>query len=434
MEAGQPIVLCGASTRAAAFSALRAGFRPWCVDLFADRDLQACCPVTCVTGKYPESLIDAVSALEPGPWMYTGGLENHPTLVRRMSGQRELWGNNADVLRLARDPIYVTNAVRLAGLPAPRIATSATASPDRKLRWLVKPLRGAGGRDITLLPAGQLQDPGPRFYLQEYIEGEPAAAVFVGDSQSASLLGFTQQLVGEAFCNATAFHYCGSIGPTPLGDKLRIALERLGSAVTLACHLRGLFGIDGILRDGEFWPVEINPRYTASIEVLEYATGFRSLSLHRDIFVSRASGVQPMTGSPLPFGGEGLGVRGLDSPPVSSPPHLASRERKRPEGVTIPPGAHAPGSPQTAAAFIGKAIIMAGRDLVFPTAGPWDDVINSPGPITQMPLFADIPKPGERIKAGRPVLTLLACSSTLSACRQELRERALDLDRYLVGP
>ena len=33
---GSTLILAGAITRAAAFSAIRAGLRPWCVDLFAD--------------------------------------------------------------------------------------------------------------------------------------------------------------------------------------------------------------------------------------------------------------------------------------------------------------------------------------------------------------------------------------------------------------
>ena len=37
MDESNRLLLFGASTRAAAFSALRAGLKPWCVDLFADR-------------------------------------------------------------------------------------------------------------------------------------------------------------------------------------------------------------------------------------------------------------------------------------------------------------------------------------------------------------------------------------------------------------
>ena len=40
MKPEESLLIVGGSTRAAAFSALRAGLRPWCADLFADLDLQ----------------------------------------------------------------------------------------------------------------------------------------------------------------------------------------------------------------------------------------------------------------------------------------------------------------------------------------------------------------------------------------------------------
>ena len=45
MKTPQNLLILGASTRAAAFSALRAGLAPRCADFFADRDLAATCPV-----------------------------------------------------------------------------------------------------------------------------------------------------------------------------------------------------------------------------------------------------------------------------------------------------------------------------------------------------------------------------------------------------
>ena len=50
------LILFGASTRAAAFSALRAGLRPWCADLFADADLQAHCPAMRLPVRLPRRL------------------------------------------------------------------------------------------------------------------------------------------------------------------------------------------------------------------------------------------------------------------------------------------------------------------------------------------------------------------------------------------
>src|ERR1700730_13118688 len=94
MPSPPDIIIFGASVRAAAFSALRAGLRPWCADLFQDEDLQACCSTQQVsTVGYPKDF-EAIAKLgPPGPWMYTGGLENHPTLIERISDKRFLWGN-----------------------------------------------------------------------------------------------------------------------------------------------------------------------------------------------------------------------------------------------------------------------------------------------------------------------------------------------------
>src|SRR5215470_4944989 len=103
MMASEHLRILGASARAAAFSALRAGLRPCCIDLFADRDLQNRCPVDRLIGRYPHSFLDHRDAAPPGPWMYTGGLENWPQLVRRLTDRRILWGNSAATLRRARD-------------------------------------------------------------------------------------------------------------------------------------------------------------------------------------------------------------------------------------------------------------------------------------------------------------------------------------------
>ncbi len=79
--------------------------------------------------------------------------------------------------------------------------------------------------------------------------------------------------MGEPWLRAAPFHYCGSVGPVDCSPGLQEMLERLGNTLTASCQLRGIFGVNGVLRDGAFWPVEVNPRYTASVEVLEYARG-----------------------------------------------------------------------------------------------------------------------------------------------------------------
>src|SRR5262245_17508064 len=93
------LLIFGASARAAAFSALRAGLRPWCADLFADADLQARCPALAVPGAdYPGAFANLLDTAPDGPWMYCGALENHDDLVHAMSRRRKLWGNGQAAL------------------------------------------------------------------------------------------------------------------------------------------------------------------------------------------------------------------------------------------------------------------------------------------------------------------------------------------------
>jgi uncharacterized protein len=372
------LLIFGASTRAAAFSAIRAGLRPRCADLFADADLRARCPVErLAAGDYPRRFLDLVHCSEAGPWMYTGGLENWRKLVAEMEKQRPLWGNGKPVLTRARLPWFIADLLRRAEIPCPDVQRPGEEH-SRGRRWLVKPLEGAGGRGIDFWD-GKLVGR-RRVYLQRYMPGEPHAAVYLGDGRRAQLLGWVRQLVGEAWLHAAPFHYCGSVGPAPIAPSLHAALERLGNVLTEGCGLRGLFGVDGIVHEGAFWPVEINPRYPASVEVLEYATGLAALELHRSVFE----------------------------------PHKPSASR-----------------PSVSGAVMGKAILFARDGLNFPVNGPWAAELCSPTAVEEMPLFADIPQADEPIQAARPILTLFARSESAEDCLGKLRQTAAELHGWL---
>jgi uncharacterized protein len=375
----QDLLIIGASARAAAFSAVRAGLRPWCIDLFADADLRALGRCRQVPASlFPGGIMALTEAAPPCPWLYTGAMENRPWLVRQLSERRPLWGNNADVLRRARSPRFLRQACRLAGIPCPDICFRQEQVPTAAT-WLVKPRRSGGGAGIGFWQGDPSGSHRPVFF-QQFIDGEACSAVYVGDVTTARLLGVTWQLVGETWLHAAPFHYCGSIGPMPLADRLRQAFEHLGNALAAACGLRGLFGVDCVLRDGIPWLIEVNPRYTASVEVLERATGLSALAWHQAVFDA------PAKESPL-------------DPPDPSP-----------------------------AVFVGKAILFAAQPIVFPATGPWQDALRQPFTPAIPPDYADIPCIGEAIPRGRPVLSLFASAPSMDACRSELRLLASALD------
>jgi predicted ATP-grasp superfamily ATP-dependent carboligase len=373
------VLIFGASTRAAAFSALRAGLTPWCADLFADADLRARCPVQVIPiDRYPEEFpeVDAPAA----PWLYTGGLENHPALVGRLARSRPLWGNGEAALRQVRDPAMLYRILREGGIDCP-LTRMRPPNPEDGRRWLVKPVAGAGGTGIRFVVGRRIRQKKPVYY-QQFLEGDPCSAVYVAGPEGTTLGGVSTQLIGEPWLHARPFQYCGSLSGLPQTPPANLA--RVGAVLAAAAGLLGLFGVDFVLHDGIPWPVEVNPRYTASVEVLELAQGVSLLAEHCRVFDAAI----PLTPSPSPTRGGGRTV-------------------------------------------VGKAILFARDTVLFPTDGPWQQTLREPPGLWDVPRFADIPHGGERIEAGRPVLTFFAEAESQAACRAALQETARDLDRRL---
>jgi uncharacterized protein len=245
--------------------------------------------------------------------------------------------------------------------------------------WLLKPRHGAGGFGIQPY-AGKSFNPSTHF-LQERIDGPPCSAIFLGHERCAFCYGATQQLIGVPWLNATGFHYAGNVGPLPLDSATVARWHQLGSALASFFGLRGLFGVDAIMRDGVPWPVEINPRYTASVELLERSYKKPLLTAHRATFEQM----------PLPT----LAIPAR--PPVW-----------------------------------GKAILYARKTLSFPREGPWREALQQDVDLDRSE-YADIPHTGEVILQGRPVLTLFASAATTAECLERLQEKAQALDRRLCG-
>ncbi|MGE3808165.1 MAG: ATP-grasp domain-containing protein [Gemmataceae bacterium] len=388
MQQAPHLLILGGSTRAAACSALRAGMQPWCAGYFADADLAERCPARCVTGKdYPHGLLAALDEAPEAPWLYTGALENRPPLIRQLAKRRPLWGIDGQALAKTRAPLVWSRMLRDAGLPAPAVSLRAT-DLDAQRDWMIKPLKSGGGARVRRFkgkPAGR------GMFYQEYIAGELCSSLYVGDGHGASLLGSTRQLVGIDWLHGPGFKYCGSIGPLTLDSGAQRTLEQMGNVLAAGCGLRGIFGIDFVLRQGVPWPIEINPRYTASVEVLEHALGIAVLALQRAVCKN---------GLRLESAGQSIN-------------HARQGRSKEPEYI------------------VGKAILYAALPVVFPEDGPWRQVVDRVPPVEHLAEYADIPHAGESIFPARPILTCFAKGSTHAEVMQALEERARRLDLQL---
>jgi predicted ATP-grasp superfamily ATP-dependent carboligase len=361
------LLIFGASTRAAAMSALRCGLRPLCADYFADRDVAAICPVQRVDpGDAPRQLAALADSVAPSPWFYTGGLENHPDWVEQIARRHRLWGVGAETLRAVRDPFRLAEILRREQIPAPAVRRDRRGLP-RDGSWLAKPLHSGGGRGIMpLVDEGRpVRRP---HYFQERIDGPSFSALYIGADRQARLIGFTRQWIGIA---GAPFAYRGSIGPAAIATSVQSKLSALGDALAAAFGLIGWFGVDYVLHRGDPWPVEVNPRYTASIEIHELALGRSLLAEHiRACERNTACGSQ--------------------------------------RASTALPRAHT----------IAKRILYAPHSTFAPKIVPDQ---TGPEGLWAVPSIADVPRPGTCFEAGEPVMTVLASGENPAACRRRLR-------------
>ena len=380
------LTIIGASARAAAGSARRAGFDPWCADLFGDTDLKALAPgsVRCPADRYPRGFADILRGAPAAPWMYTGGLENHPELIRKLAGVRPLWGNGPEALARSRCPFTVNRLLVEAGLPAPEVRAAGSGRPSLH-RWLRKPLAGSAGQGIAFADESR---PAPSaasrrgYYEQQFIDRPAMSGVFVRENRETRFLGVTRQLVSEPWLNARPFRYAGNIGPVRLPSAGEDELRHIGRVLGDGCGLAGVFGVDFIWKDGHCWVVEVNPRYPASAEVIERASGAAVLAEHAAAFA-------------------------------------------RP----VPP----PAPPDPGPVVVGKAILYAPRRLVMPELGLLrpEDTDQTFDRRSIFDRYADVPHAGEVVESGWPVLTVFAEGQTMDDCRRALQARTDEVSRLL---
>src|SRR5437763_15145655 len=221
--------------------------------------------------------VAAARGLEGDVVCYVGSFENHARAVGVLAADRVLWGNRPAVLAAVRDPVRLARALRARGLPTPAVRVTAPRAATAR-RWLVKPRASGGGGGVAPWRGGPL----PRgSYLQQRVTGVPGSIVFAADGQTAVPLGVSRALAGDARFGAVAggFRSCGSMLVAP-EEPLFGRACRLAATVTAAFGLVGVNAIDFVARGAVPYAVEVNPRYCASMELVERARGISIFAVH----------------------------------------------------------------------------------------------------------------------------------------------------------
>ncbi len=372
MSSRLPRVLAtGVSVRSLARSAIAAGYEVLTADGYGDRDLIEPTPgparhltvspfLTAVVADHVTLPYDAVA--------YTSSFENHPDALERLAAGRLVLGNAPAVLRDVRRPERLHDVLASAGLESPGVYAGAGEA-----------LAHAGGRDLVAKPRLSGGGSGVRRWqpadpllesevLQDWVDGVPGSLLFLADGRDAMPLGLTRQLIGDAAFGASGHRWCGNLlagagAPVFAAEpEVLASAEAAARAITRAFGLRGINGIDFIAREGTAVVIEVNPRWTAAVELVERSLG-------ESLFPAHASGCE------------------------GELPRLGQQRR---------------------AEVIGKAVVFAPADCVMPDTDPW----------LADGMTADVPMSGSRVPHGAPICTIFAAATTSAACYEALTDRA----------
>ncbi len=260
-------LLISSSARAMAQSAVRAGFRPLVLDLYADEDTQAVATGFAkippgATGFDADSLLRAADRLAPRAaghaLIYGSGFERNSALLRQLSRSRTLYGNPPEVVRRVNTPRLFFGLLDRLQIPYPEVSYRL---PDKHSDdFLIKPAGGTGGRGVDRVSPRAMPYP---HYFQRRLDGPAYSALFLADRKTPCLIGFnTLWTYGEVMHHP--FLFAGAINHTPLTDDRKATLRGYLQRLVPALHLRGLNSLDFMLDGDQIRVLEINPRPSAT--------------------------------------------------------------------------------------------------------------------------------------------------------------------------
>ncbi|MDG2222282.1 MAG: ATP-grasp domain-containing protein [Rubripirellula sp.] len=303
-----PLVLIGASVRAAAQSARRGGYRVIGIDLFGDTDTRELCDEFYLLSPgiqqmpRPELGDRVLAAIRGLPILPVGGLrcwpadlpasglvggelkENGPTGSRLagngptgspLAGNRSPGEGRFQPLEALRE---FDDLQEFADDPIIRFPeTTKVMTPPSHGKWLRKRIDSCGGLGIRWAASGGQDhlgdqedsgDQGSQMRLQRWVRGRPFGATLICDGCQTTLIGVCRAVVNRI--GPFPFVHSGSIGPVVLAPRVTDGITRFATRVAQTRRLQGLFNLDFILGEQDrAWILEVNPRWSASMELIE---------------------------------------------------------------------------------------------------------------------------------------------------------------------
>ncbi|MCW7076639.1 MAG: ATP-grasp domain-containing protein [Candidatus Syntrophoarchaeum sp.] len=275
------ILIVGYTTRQIAQSAVKAGFRVYCIDRFLDLDLLELAEQAALLDERAKdfgvrTFLDRIDCEIEG--IIIGSGCERIELDRRL--RERVIGNSPDLMQKISDKAYVGERIIDMGFSHPEIYTKERVTPPA----VIKPLTGGGGLENRFIREKSeieaLEVDFSRYLIQEYVEGIPVSVSLVSNEKGeVESFCVNEQLIGIDWLNAPSkFAYCGNI--VPFETELASEICEIAEEIIRELGLIGSNGVDFVISDEEAVVIEVNPRFQGSIEALEIATGCNIFDCH----------------------------------------------------------------------------------------------------------------------------------------------------------
>ncbi|MBU2560577.1 ATP-grasp domain-containing protein [archaeon] len=266
------LLLCAASARALAESAKKAGYEFASLDFFGDVDTKEAgrnYSLREFGDSYStESLYNRALGLDFTHVVYGAGFENYPELVEGFEKRALVVGNDSKTLRHVRDWRNFFSNLEKAGIKFPKTEIVRAGNAQVSNGKILKSKKTGGGHRIHT--SGEMFDADEEVLSQDLISGTLISTCIVGDGNECRFLGATEQIA------APDYLYLGNIAPLETTKEV----EETSVVIGEIFNLRGVNGIDFIMAKDGPYALEVNPRPTGAMEVLEMAYGVNMLDMH----------------------------------------------------------------------------------------------------------------------------------------------------------
>lgn len=266
------LLLCAASARAMAESARSAGYNFVTLDFFGDIDTKEAgenYSLREVGDSYStENLYDRSAQLEFTHVAYGAGFENYPELVEGFEKRATVVGNDSKTLRGVRDWRNFFSKLDRAGIKFPKTEVVLAGDVDNLDGKILKSVKTGGGHRID--SSRESFDASEGVLSQEVLSGTPISTCIVGNGNQCTFLGATEQITSNGYL------YRGNIAPLKITKEIEDISVTIGEMFGLA----GVNGIDFMLSEDGPYVLEVNPRLTGAMEVLERAYGVNLFEIH----------------------------------------------------------------------------------------------------------------------------------------------------------